>query len=90
MTTDVAELRNLGPKSARLLKEAGISTLEELRELGAIAAYKRLQFQFGKQVSLNFLWAMAAGLENRDWHSAWPTDVRTHVFLLTSNITYLI
>lgn len=67
MTTDVAELRNLGPKSARLLKEAGISTLEELRELGAIAAYKRLQFQFGKQVSLNFLWAMAAGLENRDW-----------------------
>ena len=31
----VARLRNLGPKSARLLAEAGIRTIAELRLLGA-------------------------------------------------------
>ena len=39
----VSALRNLGPKSAKMLAEAGISTLAELRELGAEKAYVRVK-----------------------------------------------
>lgn len=67
MNEDISKLRNLGEKSARLLREAGISTIEDLRELGELAAYQRLRFMFGKRVSLNFLWAMYAGLRDIHW-----------------------
>lgn len=63
----VATLRNLGPKSALWLAEAGIRTLDELEELGAVKAYARLKAIKPKSTSLNLLWALAAGLEDRDW-----------------------
>lgn len=59
----VARLRNLGPKSALMLAEAGIRTIAELRLLGPPKAYKRVM----DKASLNLLWAIAAGLEDRDW-----------------------
>lgn len=59
----VARLRNLGPKSAWMLAEAGIRTIAELRLLGAAKAYRRVQ----DKASLNLLWAIAAGLADRDW-----------------------
>jgi DNA transformation protein len=59
----VAQLRNLGPKSALMLAEAGVRTIAELRALGAVKAYRRVQ----EKASLNLLWAIAAGLEDRDW-----------------------
>lgn len=61
----VSRLRNLGPKSARLLAEAGITTIAELRMLGAVKAYKRVE----DKASLNLLWAIAAGLADRDWRT---------------------
>lgn len=69
MTIDqpVSRLRNLGPKSAMMLREAGISTVRELRALGAVKAYVRVKALKPKFASLNLLWAMAAGLEDRDW-----------------------
>ena len=63
----VASLRNLGPKSALMLHEAGISTVEELRVLGAAKAYARVKAMRPRGASLNLLWALAAGLEDRDW-----------------------
>jgi DNA transformation protein len=62
-------LRNLGPKSARLLAEAGIFELDELREIGAVRAYVRVRSLFPKKVSRNLLWALAAGLQDRDWRA---------------------
>ncbi|MAK60119.1 MAG: hypothetical protein CMK09_03990 [Ponticaulis sp.] len=35
MNDDMSELRNLGLKSARLLKEAGVLTISDLKEMGA-------------------------------------------------------
>lgn len=61
----VSALRNLGPKSARLLAESGVKTIAELRLLGPAKAYRRVK---GK-ASLNLLWAIAAGLEDRDWRT---------------------
>jgi DNA transformation protein len=63
----VAALRNLGPKSALMLAEAGIRTLDELEMLGAVKAYARVKALRPKFASLNLLWALAAGLEDRDW-----------------------
>jgi hypothetical protein len=50
-----------------VLVECGIRTVDELEELGAVKAYVRAKTLRPKQVSLNLLWAMAAGLEDRDW-----------------------
>ena len=63
----VSSLRNLGPKSAMILAEAGIRTIGELRALGAVKAYARSKALHPKSVSLNLLWGLAAGLGDRDW-----------------------
>ena len=52
---------------AEMLGEIDVANGAQLRALGAVEAYRRLQFRFGRQVSLNALYAMAAGLEDRDW-----------------------
>ena len=59
-------LRNLGPKSAAMLQRAGINNLGMLRTMGAAMAYVHVCNCQGKP-SLNLLYAIAAGLSNRDW-----------------------
>jgi DNA transformation protein and related proteins len=61
------KVRNLGPKSALMLAEAGIRSLDELKMLGAVKAYAWVKARRSKFASLNLLWALAAGLEDRDW-----------------------
>jgi hypothetical protein len=63
----ISAVLNLGPKSALILAEAGIRTVDELREIGAVKAYVRAKQLYPMKVSLNLLWALAAGLEDRDW-----------------------
>jgi DNA transformation protein len=70
----VASLRNLGTKSAMLLAEAGIRTITELRMLGPVKAYQRAKALKPSSVSLNLLWAIAAGLEDRDWRDLTPKE----------------
>lgn len=50
-----------------MLAEAGIRTVDELEELGAVRAYVRAKALRPKEASLNLLWALAAGLADRDW-----------------------
>jgi DNA transformation protein len=57
-----------------ILAEAGIRTISELRELGAVKAYARAKALHPKSVSLNLLWGLAAGLEDRDWRELSATD----------------
>lgn len=61
-------LRNLGPRSVAMLAEAGIETVGDLRALGAPGAFRRLRF-LGVNPSRTLLWAMAAGLQGRDWRT---------------------
>jgi DNA transformation protein len=63
----VASLRNLGPKSAMMLAEAGIQTVDELRAIGPARAYARVIANRKRGASLNLLWSMAAGLDDRGW-----------------------
>jgi DNA transformation protein len=66
VSTPITELRNLGPRSSEWLQAAGITTIEQLREVGAAGAYSLVRSQQPK-ATLNLLWGLAAGLEDRDW-----------------------
>lgn len=57
---------NLGPKSARMLANAGITTAQQLRDIGPVVAFLATA-RSGRRPSLNLLWAIAAGLQNRHW-----------------------
>ena len=67
MTGRIRDLRNLGPATERMLAEVEIFNEEDLRRLGAVAAYRRLKFRFERGVSLNALYAMEGALTDRDW-----------------------
>ncbi len=60
------KLANLGPKSQQMLVLAGIDSLAQLHELGAVAAYLRV-CQVAPQASLNLLWAIAGALCGLPW-----------------------
>ena len=71
----ISEMRNLGPQMERWLAEIGIESDTELRRTGAVAAWHRLKFRFGRQVTLNALLAMEGALTGCDWR-ALPADVK--------------
>jgi hypothetical protein len=56
-----------------MLTRAGVATIGDLRSLGAAAAWRRVAFM-GERPSRNLLWAMAAGLQDRDWRSLTPAE----------------
>lgn len=64
--TPIEQLRNLGPTSASWLRACSISTIEELKRLGPVLAWRMVRARF-PQASFNLLWALAAGIEDRDW-----------------------
>jgi len=71
-------MRNLGPATARMLAEIDIISDEDLRNLGAVEAYHRLKFRFGRHVTILALYAMEAALRDCDWRDLNPD---TKVFL---------
>lgn len=64
--TRIADLPNFGPKSQQMLAQAGIHTIEQLRELGAVRAYVQVK-RSGACSSLNLLWAMEGALSGQHW-----------------------
>lgn len=60
------ELKGLGPKSAAMLARAGITTVEQLRALGAVPAFLAVK-RTGAPASLNLLWALEGALSGEDW-----------------------
>jgi DNA transformation protein len=68
-------MRNLGPVTLRRLAEIGVETEEDLRRMGAAEAWRRLRFAFGKDVTLNALYALQAALIGSDWRDL-PEETR--------------
>ncbi|MEZ6113249.1 MAG: TfoX/Sxy family DNA transformation protein [Pirellulaceae bacterium] len=62
----IENLRNLGPASGAWLRSVEIATVADLRRIGPALAF-RLVKQRQPRVSLNLLWALAAGLADCDW-----------------------
>jgi TfoX C-terminal domain len=63
----IKDLPNLGQFMSKKLAEIGITNEDELRKIGAVQAYVRLKFLFGREITLNALWAMDATLSAIDW-----------------------
>ncbi len=75
LSSPIENLPNLGPTSAQWLREIEIFSVADLRRLGPVWAYRQLKSK-RDNVSLNLLWAMVAGLENRDWRSLTELEKR--------------
>lgn len=80
----IRDLRNLGPRSESQLASVGITTVQQLRERGAVEAYLALR-RAGLTRSLNALWAMAGALEpwpeGRAWQDVASGDDRLPLLL---------
>ena len=67
MSQPVSAIRNLGPASDEAFARAGITTAEEVRTLGADAAYARL-LQAGSRPHFIGYYALVMGLMGRPWN----------------------
>ena len=66
MTRPLEELRNVGPKSAAWLRDAGFADETALRKAGAVLAFSVVRGR-RREVSSNLLWAIEGALTETDW-----------------------
>jgi DNA transformation protein len=78
MPRTISQMRNLGPIMERRLRDIGIENDDDLRAMGAVEAYRRLRFVFGREVSIIALYAMAAALRDCDWRRL-PPEVKARL-----------
>lgn len=72
-THGLETLRNLGPVSAAWLRQAGVSSISELQQLGPVIAFRRVR-QCQPMASLNLLWSLAAALADKDLQDLTATE----------------
>jgi len=75
----LAEMANLGPRSAAMLLAAGITSFARLKRMGAVAAYARVKAA-GQPASLNLLWALEGALTGTHWRVI-ARDDRTRLLI---------
>ncbi|MBF9000769.1 TfoX/Sxy family DNA transformation protein [Vibrio nitrifigilis] len=61
------DLPNLRLATERMLRKAGIESVEELHDKGAVEAYKAIQQTHSTDVSLELLWALEGAIEGKHW-----------------------
>jgi DNA transformation protein and related proteins len=66
MTNPVSSILNLGPASEAAFAKAGIHSAEEIREMGADQAYRRLLMS-GTQPHFIGYYVLVMGLQGRPW-----------------------
>lgn len=66
MKIEIADLKSLGPKSQQLLADAGITSVDELYAIGAVAAYLKVK-AYWPRTSLNMLWALESAVTGIPW-----------------------
>lgn len=67
MSSPVSSIPNLGPASEEAFARAGITTAEEIREMGADAAYRRL-LESGSRPHFIGYYVLVMGLQGRPWN----------------------
>lgn len=63
-----AGLRNIGPKSAALLRQVGLHSREDLRGAGSVEAFMRVR-RAGFKPTLNLLYSLEGALQDCHWQS---------------------
>ena len=59
----------IGPVTEKRLVEVGIKDRAALRKLGAVPAYQRLKFRYGRAVTLNALYGLEAVILGCHWQA---------------------
>ncbi|MCA0043712.1 TfoX/Sxy family DNA transformation protein [Celeribacter litoreus] len=88
MSSPVSSIRNLGPASDESFARAGIESAEQLRDLGADAAYTLL-LRNGTRPHFIGYYALVMGLQGRPWNDcqgAEKTELRTRFDALVANV----
>ena len=67
MNEPVSTIRNIGPKSEAAFARAGITSAEQLREIGAERAYLKL-IRAGTRPHFIGFYALYLGLQGRPWN----------------------
>lgn len=76
-----SKLLNIGKASSQMLLAAGIRSEEQLRDMGAVAAFIAVKAA-GYTPSLNLLWAIEGALTNQDWKIISRNDRTSLLFQL--------
>lgn len=71
-------LRNIGPVGERWLAEIEVHGADDLREMGAVEAWRRLRFFIGPHVNLTALIALEAALLDVCWRDL-PAERRAEL-----------
>ncbi|PSW21315.1 DNA transformation protein [Photobacterium sanctipauli] len=74
----IKDLPNLRLANERMLKKAGIASVEDLFEAGSINAYKALQDCHQGTVSIDLLWALEGAISGKHW-SVIPQERRSEL-----------
>ena len=86
----IRDLRNLGPKSERILVEIGIRSADELRRQGAVRTFAELKRVGPAEPTLNMLWALAGALdpwpEGTHWREIARGDSRLSLLLAVEEL----
>lgn len=69
--SELLELKNLGMATVNILQAIGISTYEDLAEMGAVKAYCKIKHR-GIHVSKVMLYALQGALMNVHWNDLAP------------------
>ena len=64
---NLADLSSLGPASATWLTAAGITSVAELKRVGAAEAFGRVRYNIGRAATRNFLYALEAAILDVHW-----------------------
>ncbi len=74
----LTKLKNIGPKIAKRLNEAGIFSEEELRFYGAIEAHKMIKKNHPNETLpvCYYLYSFEGALRNRHWNNIGETKKR--------------
>jgi DNA transformation protein len=63
---------NLGPKTLQRLQSIEVYNTNDIETLGVIETYLRLKVVYGKDISLNALWALQAAVLGIPWKELLP------------------
>ena len=67
MLEELAKLPGLGSTSAALLIDVGVDDRASLCELGAVGAFRALRSQFGKRITINWIYALECAIHGLHW-----------------------
>lgn len=65
--TRLKDLPNLRLATERMLKKAGIHSVDQLQQAGSVAAYQAIRQSHSSDVSVELLWALEGAIEGKHW-----------------------